>query len=74
MYYKVLERRVLRAIAVIFSHVSAWVVNRTALVYAGGIVLLIFLFVALPGVWSRDPDRRRDAFAVLDRILHFFRR
>lgn len=37
------------------------------------LILAISGLVVLPAVWSKNPSRRRAAYAVLDRILKFFR-
>jgi hypothetical protein len=56
------------------DHIALW--SSTQATVAGGIALvaLIFVFVVVPAVWSRKPDRRAAAFVVLDLILRFFRR
>lgn len=38
-------------------------------VMVGSSWLLTFVMVVGPAVWSRDPDRRRDARSVLQMIL-----
>jgi hypothetical protein len=37
------------------------------------LVVTISVLVVWPAVWSSDPSRRQAAYAVLDRILKFFR-
>jgi hypothetical protein len=57
------------------SHQAAlWQISPTVtnwIIVAAG---LIFVFVVMPAIWSRDPARRAAALAVLDRLLKAFRR
>jgi hypothetical protein len=41
-----------------------------------GIALFVIMYVGVigPAIWSRQPSRRRAAYAVLDRILDFLNR
>jgi hypothetical protein len=60
------------------QHVSGHIMSLTAsppVMVAGVMFLtLIFCFVVLPAIWSRDPARRTAAYSVLDLILRFLRR
>jgi hypothetical protein len=44
-----------------------------ALAVVAVIMLLVYVGIILPAVWSTKPARRRDARAVLQQILYFFR-
>ena len=46
--------------------------NSTPAVY-GVALIVIFIGIALPAVWSRKPARRKAAAEVLDSILRFIR-
>ena len=46
--------------------------NSTPAVY-GVALIVIFVGIALPAVWSRKPARRKAAAEVLDSILRFIR-
>jgi hypothetical protein len=46
--------------------------NSTSAVY-GVALIVIFVGIALPAVWSRKPARRKAAAEVLDSILRFIR-
>ena len=45
--------------------------------YAFAFIVLLFVTISVlvvwPAVWSNNPSRRQAAYAVLDRILNFFR-
>jgi hypothetical protein len=45
-----------------------------AFIMMGGLWLLTFALVVGPAVWSRDPERRRDARSVLRIILEHLNR
>jgi hypothetical protein len=51
------------------SVVVAAVHSRMVLAVAAVIVLLVYVGVILPAVWSTKPTRRRDARAVLQQLL-----
>jgi hypothetical protein len=34
------------------------------------LALLVYAGIALPAIWSRNPQRRREAASVLDQILN----
>lgn len=62
------------------SHTSATAIpellagnSLAVFIVTGGLALLTFGFVVLPAVWSRHPDRRRAAAAVLKILLTFLR-
>ena len=54
-------------------HPAAWSLSPVPTWIVMGMTL-IFFFVVLPAVWSRDAARREAALVVLDRLLRFFRR
>lgn len=37
-------------------------------------MIAVFVFVVLPAIWSREPERRQAAAEMFDRILRFRRR
>ena len=47
--------------------------DSTSAVYGVALIVIIFVGIALPAVWSRKPARRKAAAEVLDSILRFVR-
>lgn len=59
-----------RAIAAVFA---VTLPAHVLLILSGGVamlVLLVYLGIALPAVWSAKPARRKSAAAVLRQVLH----
>jgi hypothetical protein len=55
-------------------HSAIWSLSPAVSVWVVTAAMLIFFFVVMPAVWSRDPARREAALAVLNSLLKFFRR
>jgi hypothetical protein len=55
------------------GHIIFWSGSSAIAKDAGVLLAMIFVFVVLPAVWSRNRDRREAAYSVLELILRFFR-
>jgi hypothetical protein len=55
-------------------HIAVWTSSGALVDTCMVLVILIFVFVVLPAVWSSKPTRRAAAYKVLNLILRCLRR
>lgn len=68
------DQRIRSANQHVSPHIAVWTSSGALLDVSMVLVILIFIFVVLPAVWSSKPARRAAAYKVLNLILRCLRR